>query len=242
MKISFVSNRPWLTENAKSVPSLVSKSLPAWYRKSDRFFKNPQTGDFLVGEDGGKFPTYKACPALLDVMTSGYTLNTPCDVEIFINDNGLPDCKIMDRLYFDFCTTRPPMNDFQVPYGYNEYHFAWNPDWGVKLPKGYSAMFLSPINRFELPFHTVGGIIDNDEVDLMGQIPFFIQKDFVGIIPAGTPYIQIFPFKREDWESEYVLEKSPMKLYNKNFENSKKYRIPNGGFYKNFVWNKRQYK
>jgi hypothetical protein len=32
------------------------------------------------------------------------------------------------------------------------------------------------------------------------NFPFFIRKDFEGIIPAGTPIAQAIPFKRTDWE------------------------------------------
>jgi hypothetical protein len=62
----------------------------------------------------------------------------------------------------------------------------------------------------------------------------------VGILPAGTPYAQMMPFKREDWGSEYV-EESGMSIVNKNAKNSQKYRVPNGGVYLKDVWEKRKY-
>ena len=34
-----------------------------------------------------------------------------------------------------------------------------------------------------------------------GQYPFYINKDFEGLIPAGTPMYQMIPFKRESWTS-----------------------------------------
>ena len=71
-------------------------------------------------------------------------------------------------------------------------------------------------------------------------MPFFIIKGFEGLIPAGPPYAQIIPFKREDWDSDIIIE-SPNNLHKKNQENSNKYRVKDGGVYKNEVWSKRVY-
>jgi hypothetical protein len=71
-------------------------------------------------------------------------------------------------------------------------------------------------------------------------MPFFLREGFSGVIPSGTPYAQIIPFKREDWISEIVIE-NPGSMENKNIKNSNKYRVPNGGVYKNKVWSPRKY-
>jgi hypothetical protein len=34
-----------------------------------------------------------------------------------------------------------------------------------------------------------------------------MKKDFSGVIPAGTPIIQIIPFKRDDWSMNVVDDK-----------------------------------
>lgn len=237
---TIISNRPWLQKDDISVPKPTSKSMPEWFRQADRFAKNDHTGEYYIGPDKGKIPTFKACPALFDGFVSGYTLHTPCDIEFFINENGNISSKIEDKKYKDFVSSRPPMPQFIHPHGYYKHHFAWFPDWAIKLPKGYSAIYLSPMNRYDLPFITVEGIIDNDSVDLLGLMPFFIQDNFTGILPAGTPYAQIIPFKRENWESEIIIE-NMQTLMKKNMENSRFYRVPNGGVYKNKIWEKRRY-
>jgi hypothetical protein len=91
-----------------------------------------------------------------------------------------------------------------------------------------------------LPFLTTSGIIDNDKVHFPGSMPFFVREGFTGVIPAGTPFVQMLPFKREDWESEIVIE-NPASLMKSNMENSQKYRKPDGGIYKNEVWEQRKY-
>jgi hypothetical protein len=72
-------------------------------------------------------------------------------------------------------------------------------------------------------------------------MPFFIVNGWTGVIPAGTPYAQMLPFKRENWESEVVIE-DPNKLYEKNMDNAAKYRVRDGGVYWNQVWERRTYK
>jgi hypothetical protein len=133
------------------------------------------------------------------------------------------------------------MYQFVPPTGYHEAHFAWWSDWAVEVPEGYCVLYSQPFNRFELPFLTTSGVIDNDKVSLPGTMPFFVVKGFTGIIPAGTPYAQMVPFKRENWESETDSEISFMEISMKNHVNSKKYRVPNGGVYQKEVWERRTY-
>jgi hypothetical protein len=243
-KIRFVANRPWLDKDSFGAPTTILKTIPDWYRKADRFAKN-QKGDFVIGPDKGKIPTWKACPAVFDVMGTGYAYVTPYDIEFFINDRGVIDAKILNNenspsFYPSLVTPRPPMPQFHHPEGYYKDHFAWFPEWAIETPEGYSALYVHPLNRYELPFFTVSGIIDNDDVNLPGSMPFFVREGFVGIIEAGTPFAQIIPFKREDWESEIIIE-SKYDLARKNAINSQRFRRPNGGVYKNEVWSQRKY-
>jgi hypothetical protein len=239
-QIFFGTQLPWINRDSKSAPKPIIKTLPDWYRKADRFHKDPSTGEHAIGPDKGKIPTYKSCPAMFDVMGSGYALLTPCDIEFF-NKDGIYNVKIKDSKYSNFCTPRAPMPQFVTPSGYSDSHFAWFPDWSVEVPDGYSVLYVSPLNRFELPFLTVSGIIDNDAVSLPGSMPFFLKLGFEGVIPAGTPYMQLIPFKRDDWESNYV-ENDSLTIITKSSENSRKYRVKDGGIYKNTVWQRRTYK
>ena len=250
--INFISNRPWLTKESASKPVPISKLMPQWYKDADRFAKMPN-GEYYKApkevcpfpkegttDDYGKVPTWKACPAILDILTTGYSLVTPCDIEFFLDDAGQIDVKIEDPMYKGFATRRPPMPQFRHPEGYYNYHFAWMPDWAVKVPAGYSVLYVAPLNRYDLPIMTVSGIIDNDEVNLPGSFPFFVQKGWAGVLPAGTPYAQLLPFLREDWKAE-ITTPSTQTMMNNNIENSKKYRVPDGGVYQKEVWTKRLY-
>jgi hypothetical protein len=239
--INFIRNRPWLTEESDSVPKPTIQTIPDWYRKADRFAVKPDTGEYWQDPMvGGKIPTWKACPAIFDIMGTGYVYRTPCDIE-FYEENDIIKVKILDDKNRDFVQVRPPMPQFISPMGYHEFHFAWWSDWAVKVPEGYSVLYTQPFNRFELPFLTTSGIIDNDQVNLPGTMPFFVVKGFTGILPAGTPYAQMLPFKREDWHSEVDADISHMKMSMNNQANSMKYRVPDGGVYQKQVWTRRIY-
>ena len=157
-KIKFVTNRPWLNEKSISKPEPIIKTIPSWYREADRFAKKPD-GEYFIGPDKGKIPTWKACPAIFDVMGTGYALKTPCDIDFFIGDFNKISFKVSDKMYQDFVTQRDPMPQFHNPEGYYKVHFAWMPDWAVETPDGYSVLYTHPLNRFELPFLTTSGKI-----------------------------------------------------------------------------------
>jgi hypothetical protein len=218
------------------------KTLPEWYRQADWFVPDPVTGKPADAPDGsGKMPTWKACPAMLDVMGTGYTYKTPCDIEFAEDAAGNIQGRVLDPQYRDFLTDREPMPQFVHPRGYHSKHFAWWADWAVELPEGYSALYTHPLNRFELPFWTTSGIVDNDKVHLPGTMPFFFLKGLHGILPAGTPYAQIIPFKREHWESEIDLSLSAEQMTAKYKANAAKFRRPDGGVYQREVWERRKY-
>lgn len=241
-KIKFTINRPWLNRSSDSTPKPVIKTIPKWYKNADRFAKHPTTGEHWEDPyNGGKIPTWKACPAVYDIMGAGYVYRTPCDIEFKENAYGQLEARVLDEKNKDFLQIRPAMPQFQVPMGYHENHFAWWSDWAVEVPEGYSVLYTQPFNRFELPFITTSGIIDNDKVNLPGTMPFFIKKGYTGILPAGTPYAQMLPFKRENWESEIIDDLPYEKMAEINQKNSEKYRQPDGGIYQREVWERRKY-
>jgi hypothetical protein len=237
--ISFLSNRHWLNKDSISKPESSSKNIPKWYRDANRFAID-ENGKYYEMDSGGKIPTWKACPALLDVFMSGYVLKTPCDINFYKDNNNEIQIKIKDSKYEDFCIKRDPLNEFRSPIGYYRNSFAWVGDWGLETPKGYSTLYMTPANRFDLPFINTTGIIDTDEIGLPGSLPFFLIEGWEGTIPAGTPYAQILPFKRENWSSELKIEKAGI-IYDRIKTTYNKFRIPNGGFYKDNLWHRKEY-
>jgi hypothetical protein len=236
-EIKFWSHQEY--NNINTQPVSAKKTMPLWFTKSSKYWLDNDGNPIVVNGDGDqKYPGFKKCPAMVDIFTSGYSLTTPCDVEIFEED-GKKYSKV-EPGFEKFCNKRDGAAGFYIPKDYSEDLFHWFPNWGFILPKGYSAMIMHPINHYELPFLTINGIMDSDIYDLPGYQPFFIRKDFVGIIPKGTPYMQIIPFKRENWISSFeYLEKS--EISNRYDAHEKKYRSPLGGVYRKETWSEKKY-
>lgn len=252
--IVFRSSTHHTDNESKSKPEPAQSNIPEWYKEADRFAKDMFTGEYYKAtkencpfpkhgteDDYGMIVTWKACPALMDSFMTGYVLKTPCDITFFKNKDDQIDVKVHDEKYKSFCSPRNAMQQFKHPKGYYKRHFAWLPDWSIKLPEGYSCLYMNPMNRFDLPFLNTTGVVDNDKIFTTGTFPFFIVKGFEGTIKAGTPYMQIFPFKRENWISENeILTKD--QIDKERYETMKTYRQPDGGVYKNTIWTRRQYR
>jgi hypothetical protein len=179
------------------LPAPSQTSLPKWYKdlpsKLANHFARP--GSSIPGT------TVKACPPFLDSMISGYTIFTESDLHISI-EQGIP--KVEWKTDFDLISTHGPhqIAKEQVPEGFSSQPFKFNNLYQIITPPGYSALFTHPQNRTDLPFFTISGIVETDVYKLAVNFPFLIRKNFTGIIPAGTPIVQVFPFKREAWKLE----------------------------------------
>lgn len=147
---------------------------------------------------------------------------------------------------FLFCAIRGPESGFPTPPGYEDTHFFWTTQWFPKIPEGYTALFTHPLNRFDLDFLTISGFVDCESFNNAGRMPFFIKKGFEGVIPAGTPYTQIIPFKNEKWKSE-IIDYSPEEIknnYAKDNLNSYESEMPQhdeDSHYKQKFWLKKEY-
>ena len=78
--------------------------------------------------------------------------------------------------------------------------FLLNP-WKIKTPKGYSCLFVPPLNNSDDRFSIIPGIVDTDTFPSEINFPIIINGDKYPVlettIKKGTPYVQIIPFKRD---------------------------------------------
>jgi hypothetical protein len=126
---------------------------------------------------------------------------------------------------------------FPVPEEYEEQPHKWTNHWKITTPKGYSCLFIHPLNSPQLPFHSFSGIVDTDKHPLIINFPFVFKKDFEGVIPAGTPIIQIIPFKRDSWDLK-VIDDKEFVPYEKTYEVFN----PPFSWYKKYFWSKKEYR
>lgn len=187
-------------------PEPIKKFIPEWYRTSETYFVAPSNN--IAIEDGTQEMSagLKTCAPFLDAMISGYTFVVPFDIYVGRTENGDLDIRWnAPQGWEEFVAERPKESGSKMPRpaGHAPNHLVWASRWGIKLPRGYSALVTHPLNRQDLPFTTSSGIIDSDKFYGNGNIPFFIREDFIGVIEKGTPFAQIIPIKRKKWKMIY---------------------------------------
>ncbi len=116
--------------------------------------------------------------------------------------------------------------------------YTWNACVSFSVPKGYNMLVTHPLNRYDLPFTTLSGIIEGEYVvQPSGSFPFYIKHGFTGLIEQGTPIFQIIPFKTESWESQKIEGLSKIGTTNQKASN-----LVFNGWYKNKFWTRKEYK
>ena len=189
----------------------------------------------------GSDSTAKKCMPFLDSLTSGYTQELICDLNIECNTNE-DDPVISYRWGGGIRPVSTRKEDSgalnSMPHfpGYYKTEFHWNTFWEPKTPSGYSTLYFHPANRFDLPFITHNGIIDTDKWSIPGPVPFVIKMGFSGLIPAGTPIYQMIFIKREVWDSEAT--EYDEKYVKNTFYSVRKF-LSDG--YKKQIWSKKEY-
>ena len=61
------------------------------------------------------------------------------------------------------------------------------------------------MNQFELSYIPLCGLVDSDVYDGVVNFPFIVPALDEGtqvMIPAGSPFVQIIPVKRDEWNEE----------------------------------------
>jgi hypothetical protein len=236
-KIIFHSSRPYNKNTEEYLPVPSKTEIPNWFSKASKYWKN-MDGSYIVDHLGERGLGFKSCPALLDSFSIGYLLKTPCDLAFYEKDGDIH--VETPKGFEEFCARREEMPEFVVPHGYRKTHFHWWPNWSMETPEGYSLLVINPLNRFDLPFLTTNGIIDSDMYTISGLIPFFLKDNFVGLIPKGTPYAQVIPFKREDWKMEPIFHEKRT-MIKKHVFTARKFRVKGGGIYKKDIWKPKKY-
>lgn len=176
-------------------PTPAKEHVPDWYRKGE------SAVDMGPGKD--QHSGMKSCAPFLDVMLTGYCLVTPFDIYVGKNEDGSQNVRWNGPPEWSkFIEERPTSLGATIPRpaGYGPNGLVWSSKWGWKTPRGWSTLVCHPLNHHELPFFTLSGTIESDKFIACGNIPFFLQKDWFGVIPAGTPIAQIIPFKRKSWK------------------------------------------
>lgn len=233
--IQFIPHAQHGIKNAMSAKDFI----PDWYKKSEKFFID---GD-------SESPGLKTCVPFLDSLLSGYMMTTWEDM--VVNTTGDQVIVKTINLGQEFINTAGNNNSYQIgfrkhesgaliprPEGHHIQHMTWSNTLGLKTPKKYSVLFTHPLNRFDLPFTTMSGIIDSDEWTTSGNIPFFFKNNLNDVfIPKGTPLVQVIPIKRNKWKHAF----SQKYIYPDLEELGNNARAVKSGYYRDNKWIKKEY-
>jgi hypothetical protein len=230
-------------------PITAKLNIPEWYKKLEHTYLNK---------------TIKGCMPFLDTLTSGYLLKMPQDFYVRHNvDNknekgevfkdsfqtyGLHDQS--QTLYAKCINLNSGIDSHSLiqvegsPFidkNKNLPFYKISNPWKIKTPKGYSCLFVPPLNNSDDRFSIIPGIVDTDTYPNEVNFPIIINGDKYPVlettIKKGIPYVQIIPFKRDSWKMIVKARKQ------KEIQNSKLFfglKLLNT--YKDKYWNKKLWK
>ena len=194
MKITFRCDPALIDLLPRPVPARAA--LPDWLRAMP-----PRVPSAVHGRE---IRTVKQCPPFVDAMRHGVVLVLPCDVTVergmrFGWDWPLPALSVEGH-------PRAPLS-FHVPeqiagsplaHGQRS-ALKFNSFWTVELEPGWSLLAMHPINREDLPFRTVTGLVDADRFNDVGiNFPaVWLDEGFEGVLPKGLPIAQCCAVPRE---------------------------------------------
>ena len=192
MRITFRCDPALIDRLARPLPARAC--LPEWLRT--------MPGKAHSETHGADVRTVKQCPPFVDAMSHGFVIPLPCDIVVADGrlswDWDLPPLSIEAH-------PRSPLSFF-VPAQVSgtPFHRAdsaivkFNCFWTVALDEGWSLFATHPVNRADLPFRTLTGLVDADHFTDVGILfpAVWIDPAFEGTLPAGTPVAQCFPVPR----------------------------------------------
>jgi hypothetical protein len=183
----------------RPIPAVLG--LPEWFKSMPLKTFNPTAGV----EDH----TVKKCPPFIDAMTYGFLMPLAADLEMrdgeFTWKFEMPD-RFAGKYPHSPIDFHDPSQIAGAPFfDEDRYIIKFNNFWTIEAPEGYSLLFTHPVNRTDLPFTTLTGLVDCDAFhDSLINFPArWHDPDFNGVLPKGTPVAQCLPVKREAWSSRF---------------------------------------
>lgn len=191
------------------VPYPARKLMPDWYKHLPA----------KIGKmDKLNNSTIRRCAPFLDAMSVGWIIPLAADVEIITNaDASGVDYKWSFHKSMVENHSAEQLNAPNAP----KHPTSPKPPlkfmnyWYIKMPPGYSALFVPPLNRPDARFQCISGLVDdtymgNGAIERI-NFPFtFNVPNYTGLIKAGTPLVQMIPIKRDE-----VLKSSRDTIINK---------------------------
>jgi hypothetical protein len=220
-------------------PFPASQAVPDWWKNMSPFEKSnesPEGKKFIIRNRASN-ASFKKCVPMLDAITSGYIVPLWADVSV-TPSHPMPNLNWRTHAPI-FESHGSSTYNIPVPPGYINCVVKYINTWIPMTPPGYSVLITAPFGVKEPVFLAIPAIIDSDKNTSELVFPMWIKEGFEGIVEAGTPLVQITPFKRTNWKSEfdYYLDNTYQeKVLESNFNRTIV------GHYLQKVWSKKSYK
>ncbi len=182
-------------------PIPARAALPDWLRAMPGHAPSDLHGDAAIR-------TVKHCPPFVDAMMQGFMMTLPCDVRV---EGG--------ALSWDWAIPVPVTGTH--PRAPLSFHAAaqvagtplarlgqlvvkFNSFWTIRLEPGWSLFVTHPVNRDDLPFRLIGGMVDCDIFNEVGILfpAVWLDPAWIGVLPRGMPVAQCVPIPRQALELE----------------------------------------
>lgn len=184
-------------EGVAPPPIPAAQGLPAWLKSMPA-----QAYSLSVAAEDD---TVKRCPPFVDAMATGFLIPLACDLRVeegeFTWDQDLPPARSVSFPRSPVAFHDPAQVAGSPLFEPDRFLIKFNSLWTIEAPEGYSLLFTHPVNRFDLPFTTLTGLVDCDRFrDAWIHFPaHWHDAGFRGVLPRGTPVAQCFPIRREAW-------------------------------------------
>ena len=176
-------------------PAPARDFLPDWLRRMPRHALSD------LHEQAVR--TVKHCPPFLDAMSQGFVIPLPCDVTMRDGrfswdwDIPTPEAAMHPRAPISFhAPAQVEGTPFHQP---GQVIVKFNSFWTIELEAGWSLFVTHPVNRADLPFRLLGGVVDCDRFHDVGILfpAIWLDPGFSGVLPRGMPVAQCIPVRRE---------------------------------------------
>jgi hypothetical protein len=188
---------------------LLLRPIPAVQGLPDWFKRLPAKSFNAIM--GSETETVKKCPPFIDAMTYGFLIPLPIDLKVqngeFSWDFEMPEGFVSEYSHSPIGFHDPSQIAGTPFHDEDRFIIKFNNFWTIETPPGYSLLCTHPINRTDLPFTTLTGLVDSDTFyDSPLNFPArWHDTEFNGVLPKGTPVAQCLPVKRESWVGRFEL-------------------------------------
>jgi hypothetical protein len=173
------------------LPQPASKFIPRWYKQTDM---HPFENEPLQ-------KSVRACMPFMEALTFGWVIPVPTDIAITHTSDGISvewnteDFKAMGNHPKEQVGGEEFPHDGEI--------LKFNLPYTLRTPDGVSTLYMPPLNRVETRFRPFSGVVETDRYLNETNIPaLMIDEEFEGVIEAGTPLVQVIPFKRDSLVNE----------------------------------------